>query len=87
MPVTFILTKTSKINGSINVTPALKIKATVFLLLKQKLFTNLVFKNLKKRLLKSNYFIETFFLPNYHLNSHKLLRLDSYSKYYFLKDF
>jgi hypothetical protein len=45
------------------------------------------FKKVKIKLLKKNFFLETFFLKNYELNSHKLLRLDAYSKYYFLKDF
>jgi hypothetical protein len=45
------------------------------------------FKKVKVKLLKKNFFLETFFLKNYELNSHKLLRLDAYSKYYFLKDF
>ena len=54
--------------------------------LKKNQFTNFMFKALKKKLVKSNYFVETFFLPSYNLNSHKLIRLDAYSKYYFLKD-
>jgi len=86
-PVTSTLTKTTTENFFTNVSPTFKPINIVVSLLKRNLFTNFVFKNLKKRLLKSNYFVETFFLPNYHLNSHKLLRLDSYSRYYFLKDF
>jgi hypothetical protein len=85
--ITPILAKVAKEHFFTDLSPALKSLNTVFSLLKRNSFTNFVFKNLKKRLLKSNYFVETFFLPNYHLNSHKLLRLDSYSKYYFLKDF
>ena len=85
--VTSILTKTTIEHFFTDVSPTFKPINTVVSLLKRNSFTNFVFKNLKKRLLKSNYFVETFFLPNYHLNSHKLLRLDSYSRYYFLKDF
>lgn len=54
--------------------------------LKKNQFTNFMFKALKKKLVRSNYFVETFFLPSYNFNSHKLIRLDAYSKYYFLKD-
>ena len=86
-PVTSTLTKTTTENFFTDVSLTFKPISTVVSLLKRNSFTNFVFKNLKKRLLKSNYFVETFFLPNYHLNSHKLLRLDSYSRYYFLKDF
>ena len=61
-------------------------KASIFSVLKKTQFTNYMFKTLKQKLVKSNYFVETFFLPSYNLNSHKLIRLDAYSKYYFLKD-
>ena len=52
----------------------------------QFLFTHF-FKNVKYQLQKNNFFLETFFLSNYEFKTHKLLRLDSYSRYYFLKDF
>ena len=55
--------------------------------IKQQSLLTYFFKNVKYQLQKNNFFLETFFLTNYEFKTYKLLRLDAYSRYYFLKDF